>query len=162
MKYNICRKSHGSDCHLRCLLRRSIAKAHRRLTFPAFSRQWLPTDISFFTANCKQLAVLPVTQQQKNPKKVMSAFHVIFVKGAELGRDKSWMRQAQDSVLHVCQRAELKQTKEWERCPNRFRVSMRFLPENLRKHCRELLAGKTQEIKLLVEENSKARSHSAR
>ena len=76
MKY-ICRKSHGSDCHLRFLLRRSAAKAHRRLTFPAFSRQWLPTDISFFTANCKQLALLPVTQQQKNPKKVMSAFHLL-------------------------------------------------------------------------------------
>ena len=42
-------------------------------------------------------------------------------KGCRLGRGKSWMGQAEDSVLQVCQLTELKQTKERERYPNRFR-----------------------------------------
>ena len=42
-------------------------------------------------------------------------------KGCRLGRGKSWMGQAEDSVLQLCQLTELKQTKEWERYPNRFR-----------------------------------------
>ena len=40
-------------------------------------------------------------------------------KGCRLGRGKSWMGQAEDSILQVCQLTELKQTKEWERYPNR-------------------------------------------
>ena len=52
---------------------------------------------------------------------------------------------------------ELKQTKECERYPNRFRrLYETLLPESLGKHCREWPAGKTEsEIKLLIEENSK-------
>ena len=42
-------------------------------------------------------------------------------KGCRLGRNKSWMGQAEDSVLQVCQLTELKQTKERERYLNRFR-----------------------------------------
>ena len=70
---------------------------------------------------------------------------------------KSWMGQVKDSVLQVCQLTELKQTKEWERYPNRFRrLYETFLPENLGKHCQEWSAGKTEsEIKLLIQENSK-------
>ena len=41
-------------------------------------------------------------------------------KGCRLGRDKSWMGQAEDSVPQVCQLTELKQTKERERYLNRF------------------------------------------
>ena len=52
----------------------------------------------------------------------------------------------------ISQLTELKQTKEWERYPNRFqRLYETLLPENLRKHCREWPAGKTEsEIKLLI------------
>ena len=73
------------------------------------------------------------------------------------------MGQTEDSILHVChtlqirQLTELKQTKEWERYPNRFpRLYETLLPENLGKHCREWPAGKIEsEIKLLTQENSK-------
>ena len=71
-------------------------------------------------------------------------------KGCRLARGKSWMGQAKGSILQVCQLTELKQTKEWERYPNRFR---RF---NVGKHCREWPAGKSEsEIKFLIQENSK-------
>ena len=48
-------------------------------------------------------------------------------------------------------------TKEWEIYPNRFRrLYETLLPENLKNHCREWPAGKTEsEIKLLTEENRK-------
>ena len=42
-------------------------------------------------------------------------------KGSRLGRGKSWMGQAEESILQVCQLTELKQTKEWEKYPTRFR-----------------------------------------
>ena len=73
------------------------------------------------------------------------------------GRGKSWMDQAEDSILQVCQLTELKQTKEWERYPNRFRrLYETLLPENLRKRWREWPAGKTEsEMKLLVKESSR-------
>ena len=56
-------------------------------------------------------------------------------KGCRLGRGKSWMGQAQDSILQVRQLTEVKQTKEWERYPNRFRrlYVETLLPENLEK-----------------------------
>ena len=41
--------------------------------------------------------------------------------GCRLGRHKSWMGQAEDSIQRACQLTELKQTKEWEWYPNRFR-----------------------------------------
>ena len=59
-------------------------------------------------------------------------------KGCRLGRGKSWMGQAEDSVLQVGQLTELKQTKEWERYPNRFQCLYgTFLSETMEKHCRE-------------------------
>ena len=69
-------------------------------------------------------------------------------------RDKPWMGQTEDSLIpQVCQLTELKQTKEWERYPNRFRrLYETLLPENLGKHCREW---PESEIKLLIEEASK-------
>ena len=39
-------------------------------------------------------------------------------KGCRLGWGKSWMGQADDSILQVCQLTQLKQTNEWERYPN--------------------------------------------
>ena len=66
-------------------------------------------------------------------------------KGCRLARGKSWMGQAEDSILQVCQLTKLKQTKEWERYPNRFRRVYETLPpENVAKHCREWPAGKTE------------------
>ena len=63
-------------------------------------------------------------------------------KGCRLGRGKSWMGQAEDSVLPVCQLTDLKQTKEWERYPNQFRrLYETLLPENLGKHYRKWPAG---------------------
>ena len=35
--------------------------------------------------------------------------------GHKLGRGKSWMGPAEDSILQVCQLTELRQTKEWKR-----------------------------------------------
>ena len=59
-------------------------------------------------------------------------------KGCRLGRGKSWMGQTEESILQVGQLAELKQTKEWERYPNRFQCLYETpLPENLSKHCRD-------------------------
>ena len=43
--------------------------------------------------------------------------------GCRLGRGKCWMGQAEDSILQVCRLTELKQAKEWDRYPNRFRPS---------------------------------------
>ena len=52
--------------------------------------------------------------------------------GCRLERGKSWMGQAEDSILQECQLTELKQTKEWERYPNRFRsIYEILLPENV-------------------------------
>ena len=66
------------------------------------------------------------------------------IKGCRLERGKSWMGQADDSILQVCQLTECKQTKEWERYPNRFRrLCETLLPENLGKRCREWPGGKT-------------------
>ena len=55
-------------------------------------------------------------------------------KGCRLGRDKSWMSQTEDSILQVCQLTELKQTKEWERYPNRFRHLCETLLPGASKH----------------------------
>ena len=37
------------------------------------------------------------------------------IKGSRLGRGRSWVGQAEDSVLQVCQLIQLKQTQKWER-----------------------------------------------
>ena len=66
-------------------------------------------------------------------------------RGCRLGRGKSRMDQAEDSVRQVRQLTELKQTKEWERYSNRFRrLYETLLPENLGKHYRKWPAGKTE------------------
>ena len=67
------------------------------------------------------------------------------------------MGEAKDSILQVCQLTELRQTKEWERYPNRFwGLNEILLQKYVGKHCREWPAGKTElEIKLLIQENSK-------
>ena len=78
-------------------------------------------------------------------------------KECRLARGKSWMGEAEDSIVQVCQLTEFKETKEWERYPNRFRrLYETLLPENVGKHCREWPEGKTKsEIKLnLIQENS--------
>ena len=55
------------------------------------------------------------------------------------------MGQTEDSILQVCQLTELKQTKEQERDPNRFRrLYKTLLPENMGKHYRESPAGKQE------------------
>ena len=58
--------------------------------------------------------------------------------GSRLGRGKSWMGQAEESILQVCQLTELKKNKEWEKYPNRFRhLYETLMPENLGWHYRE-------------------------
>ena len=50
------------------------------------------------------------------------------------------MGQAEDSILQVCQLTELKQMKEWERYPHRFRrlyETRILLPENAKKKKKE-------------------------
>ena len=88
------------------------------------------------------------------PSKIHTTHSVKDTKGCKLGqgRGKSWMGQAQDSILQVSQLTELKQTKEWERYPNRLqRLYKTLLPENLGKYCGEWPAGKPEsEIKLLI------------
>ena len=65
--------------------------------------------------------------------------------GCRLGRNKTWTGQAEDSLLQACQLTDLKQTKEWEKYPNRFRRLYETLRlENLGKYCREWPAGKTE------------------
>ena len=51
-------------------------------------------------------------------------------KRCRLGRGKSWMGQAEDSVLQVCQLTELQQTKERERYLNRFRTRVSMTRPN--------------------------------
>ena len=55
-------------------------------------------------------------------------------KGCRLGRvSLGWVKQT-TQYCKVCQLTELKQTKEWERYPNRFRrLNETLLPENLLK-----------------------------
>ena len=78
-------------------------------------------------------------------------------KGCRLGGSKPWMGQAEDSILQVCQLTELKQTKEWERYPNRFR-RLRYSCQKTCEITLEWPAGKTEsETKLLIQENSKPR-----
>ena len=67
------------------------------------------------------------------------------------------MGQAEESILQVCKLTELKQNKEWEKYPNRFRHRYEtLLPENLGRYCRALPAGKADsEIRQLIQENNK-------
>ena len=108
---------------------------------------------------------LPPVQTRQKVRQVKTYFsavenpHIPFhaalkdTMGCRLGRGKSWMGQAEDSILQVCQARELKQTKEWEKGTQRET----FLPENLAKHCRERTTGKTEsDIKPLSQENNKS------
>ena len=67
------------------------------------------------------------------------------------------MGQADDSIMPACQLTELKQAKEWERYPDRFRrLYETLLPENLGKLSPNWPAGKTESgIKLPIQENQK-------
>ena len=60
-------------------------------------------------------------------------------------------------MLQVCQLTQLKQTKEWEKYPDRvWYISETLLSENLGRHCLERPASRTNsEIKLLIQENGK-------
>ena len=73
---------------------------------------------------------LPPMQTRQKVEQVKSQFSAVEnphsslheaakdTKGCRLGRGKSWMSQAEDSILQVCQPTELKQTKEWEKYSN--------------------------------------------
>ena len=81
---------------------------------------------------------LDLPTMQTRQKVEHNPLHDADTKACRLGRGKSWMGQAEDSILQVCQLTELKQTKEWERYSNRFRrLCETLLLENLGKHCRE-------------------------
>ena len=89
---------------------------------------------------------LPPMQTRQKVEQVKACFNAVKnphnppyeavkdTKGCRPGRGKSWMGQAEDSVLQLCQLTELKQTKEWDRYPNRFRCLYEtHLPKNLAK-----------------------------
>ena len=79
-------------------------------------------------------------------------------KGCRLGWGKSWMGQAEDSILQVCQLTEFKKNQRVEKVPRLITASLyeTLLPENLGKHCWEWPAGKTEsKIKLLIQEQIK-------
>ena len=90
---------------------------------------------------------LPPMQTRQKVEQVKAYFSAIKIptthstklsktKGCRLGWDKSWMGQAEDPILQVCQLTELKQTKEWERYPNQFQHLYETLPpENLGVFC---------------------------
>ena len=95
-----------------------------------------PTETMRFMLN---LPPLQTTQKVEQVKAYYSAvgnphnpLHeaVKDTKGCRLGRGKSWMGQAEDSVLQVCQLTELKQTKERERYLNRFRTRVSMTRPN--------------------------------
>ena len=83
------------------------------------------------TENMRFMLDTPSMQTRQKVEQVKAYFSVVRnphnplhqavkdTKGCRLGRGKSWMGQAEDSILQVCQLTELKQTKEWERYPNR-------------------------------------------
>ena len=77
-------------------------------------------------------------------------------KSSRLIRGNSWIGQAEQSILTVCELQELKLTKEWEKYPNRFRhLYQTVLSENLGRRCRQWPAGKADlEVKLLIEKHS--------
>ena len=65
-------------------------------------------------------------------------------KGCSPGQAKSWMGQAEGSILQVRQLTEFEQTKEWERYPDWFQhLCETLLPENLGRLCHKWPAGKT-------------------
>ena len=78
-------------------------------------------------------------------------------KGCRLAIGKSWMGQAEQSIQHVCSLAGLKQVRDWEKRPVKFKPYYKtLLSENLGTHCREWPAGKTNaKVQMLVEANSK-------
>ena len=87
---------------------------------------------------------LPPMQTRQNVEQVKPYFSAVEnphnplcevvknTKGSRLGRGKSWMGQAVESILQVCQLTELKQNKEWEQYPNQYRhLYETRLPENV-------------------------------
>ena len=68
------------------------------------------------------------------------------------------MGQAEQSVQHVCILAELKQVRDWEKCPVQFKPYYKtLLSENLGTHCRKWPAETANaEVQMLVGANIKS------
>ena len=77
---------------------------------------------------------------------------------ASLGWVKSWMGQAEESILQVHQQIEFTQTEKWEKYPNRSRqLYETLLPEILRRgmHSQEWPAGKRiQRVKFSLDKTA--------
>ena len=59
-------------------------------------------------------------------------------KGCRLARGKSWTGQIEKSIQQVCGLSELRQVRDWEKCPAEFKPYYEtLLQENLGEHCRE-------------------------
>ena len=59
-------------------------------------------------------------------------------KGCRVARGKSWVGQAEQSILHVVGLAELKQVRDWEKRPVEFKPYYKtLLSGNLGMHCHE-------------------------
>ena len=67
------------------------------------------------------------------------------------------MGKAEQSIQHVCGLAEIKQVRDWEKCPLELKPHYKtLLPENLGTHCLEWPARKVNaEVQMLVKANSK-------
>ena len=81
-----------------------------------------------------------ISRQAERPGRTVHKYskqiNLVYFLVQGLGQGKSWMSQAEDSILQVCQLTELQQTTEWERYPQWFQqLSETLLPENLGRHC---------------------------
>ena len=71
------------------------------------------TSDSRLSDDCRLVAVDTGTQVERDTQ--------IQIETVDWDWGKSWMGQAEESILQVCQLTDLKQTQEWEKYPNRFR-----------------------------------------
>ena len=130
-------------------------KCHRQICYSRRVTQGttkdIPTETMRFMPDRKKVEQVNAffSAVNKNPHNHEPVKHI---KGCRLGRGKSRMGQAEDSILQVSQLTQFKQTQEWGRYPDGFRhLWETLLLKNLGSHCREKIAGKMDsEFKLLI------------
>ena len=112
-------------------------------------------DLSSVETRHKMEQVKAYLNAMQNPKNPLHDA-VKEEKGCRLARGKLWMGQAEQSIQYVCSLAELKQVRDWEKCPVEIQpYNKTVLPENLGTHCREWPARTANaEVRMLVEANS--------
>lgn len=81
---------------------------------------WFMLDLPLMVTRRKMEQVKAYFSSVENPSSTLQE-PVKDIKGCWLGQGRSGVGQSEESVLQVCQLTDLKQTKEWEGCPNWFR-----------------------------------------